>query len=52
MKKIMSNGEEKKWQGGYFKNKTLASYLHTHFCSDYNIAINFIKNIEAFRKKD
>lgn len=48
MKKVMSTGEEKLWQGGYLKNNTLASYLHTHFCSDYTIVINFIKNIETF----
>lgn len=52
MKKVMNSGEEKTWQGGYLSKNTLATYLHTHFCSDYDIVLNFINSMENYRKSN
>lgn len=48
MYKKMSNGEEKYWGGGYSSGNTLGTYLHTHFCGDYDIARNFIESMENY----
>ncbi len=32
----------KKWRGGYSKGNTLATYLHTHFYSNEEMAIHFL----------
>lgn len=51
MYKIMSNGEEKSWSGGFSIYNTLGTYLHTHFCGDYQIPQNFIDNMEIYKSK-
>lgn len=52
MTKIKSDGSTERWQGGYQQNNTMASYLHTHFCSDYQIAYNFCDKMEEYRDKN
>ena len=51
MFKEMSNGDIKRWGGGYCTGNTLGTYLHTHFCSDYKISLNFINVMEKYREK-
>ncbi|MGB5823635.1 MAG: cobyrinate a,c-diamide synthase [Proteocatella sp.] len=51
MYKKMSNGQEKFWSGGFASGNTLGTYLHTHFCGDYDIAKNFIQNMELYKKQ-
>lgn len=43
------DGSVDSWSGGYQKRNTLASYLHTHFCSDYGLADHFCRLMEACR---
>jgi cobyrinic acid a,c-diamide synthase len=42
MKKEKSGIVSHSWMGGYSKNNTLATYLHTHFYSNLNTVINFL----------
>lgn len=51
MEKNMSDGSVKKWNGGFIKNNTLGTYLHTHFAGNYDMAINFIQKMEEYRNK-
>ncbi len=51
MKKQMSDGKIKIWGGGYQKNNTLGTYLHTHFAGDYDMAQRFVTMMEDFRSK-
>lgn len=50
MQKKMSDGTLKTWQGGYRKQNTLGTYLHTHFAGDYQMAIRFIQKMEEYRR--
>lgn len=52
MQKTLSDGSLKKWNGGYRKNNTFGTYLHTHFAGNYKIALNFIKNMEEYRNTE
>ena len=49
MKKRMSDGKLKVWGGGYQKNNTLGTYLHTHFAGDYQIAKQFVQRLRDYR---
>ena len=49
MEKILFDKSVKKWRGGYMKNNTLATYLHTHFSND-DIAENFCKSMDKYKK--
>lgn len=51
MFKEMSDGQIKRWGGGYCLRNTLGTYLHAHFCSDYAVALNFIDKMENYRKR-
>ncbi len=48
MKKEKADGTSDIWSGGYKVNNTFASYLHTHFCSDYKIAYSFCEAMERY----
>lgn len=52
MKKEKSDKTTDIWSGGYKVNNTFASYLHTHFCSDYKIAYNFCDAMERYSESD
>jgi len=52
MFKEMSNGDIKRWGGGYCIGNTLGTYLHIHFCSDYKISLNFINEMEKYKEKN
>ena len=49
MKKRMSDGKLKVWGGGYQKNNTLGTYLHTHFAGDYQMAKRFVQRMRDYR---
>ncbi|EJP23266.1 cobyrinic acid a,c-diamide synthase [Peptostreptococcaceae bacterium AS15] len=49
MRKTLFDKSVKKWGGGYLKNKTLATYLHTHFAND-DMAENFCQSMEKYKK--
>lgn len=49
MEKTMSDGLLKKWNGGFKSNNTFGTYLHTHFAGNYQLALNFVKNMEEYR---
>lgn len=51
MRKNMTDGSLKTWTGGYQKNNSFGSYLHAHFGGNYSFALEFIKNMEAYRQK-
>jgi len=51
MYKKMSNGDEKIWGGGFATDNTLGTYLHTHFCGDYEIPKNLIRNMELYKTR-
>lgn len=42
MRKERSGIVSDEWQGGYSKNNTLATYLHTHFYNNLNCIENFL----------
>lgn len=48
MQKNMTDGSVKKWGGGYLRNKSFGSYLHSHFGGNYKFALEFIKNMEQY----
>lgn len=52
MKKNMVDKTVKKWRGGYKNFNSLGTYLHTHFAGNYNMAINFIKKMEQYKKEN
>lgn len=43
MRKIKDNKIVDEWEGGYSKDSTLATYLHTHFYNNLDCIANFIK---------
>ena len=42
IEKVRNGNVMKKWMGGYSKNNTLATYLHTHFYSNMDVVVNFL----------
>lgn len=38
------------WEGGFAYKNVLGTYLHSHFCSNYTLALNLIKIIEENRR--
>lgn len=49
MQKVRYDNKVDRWAGGYKSKNTFASYLHTHFCSDYNLAYKFCEKMEEYR---
>ena len=49
MSKTLYDKSVKKWTGGYLKNNTLATYLHSHFANDI-IAENFCQSMDKYKK--
>lgn len=43
MRKIKNNKVIDEWEGGYSKDNTLATYLHTHFYNNLDCIANFIE---------
>lgn len=52
MRKEKSDKTTDVWSGGYKVNNTFASYLHTHFCSDYKIAYSLCDAMERYCESD
>lgn len=50
MQKTLSDGTLKTWVGGYQKENSFGSYLHTHFAGDYGLALEFVQSMERYRK--
>jgi len=43
MRKLKSDKVVDEWEGGYSKDNTLATYLHTHFYNNLDCISNFIE---------
>lgn len=43
MRKERDGNIVEEWDGGYSKENTLATYLHTHFYNNLNCIENFLK---------
>ena len=44
MQKIKADKVVDEWAGGYSKNNTLATYLHTHFYNNLNCISKFLNS--------
>ena len=44
MKKIKDDKVIDEWEGGYSKNNTLATYLHTHFYNNLDCIAKFLNS--------
>ena len=51
MQKELYDKSVKYWSGGYLKNNTLASYLHTHFSSNEKMVDIFCTNMENYKNR-
>lgn len=52
MSKSKYDGNVDCWRGGYLKGNTFASYLHVHFCSNYEIAYRLCDKMEEYRAQN
>lgn len=49
MEKYQDGTLLRSWEGGYSYKNVLGTYLHSHFCGDYEVAKSWIKYIEQCR---
>ena len=52
LEKTMVDGSLKTWTGGYIYKNTFASYLHIHLAGNYQMAQNFVKNMEEYKENN
>lgn len=50
MQKYQDGTLLREWEGGFAYKNVLGTYLHSHFCSNYKLALNLIRTIEQNRR--